>query len=80
MSTASLVGCAVAKRERAVYLCGGDMRPGPRGTDCPEPLHDHPLPSGYVDASEEAAHRLYKRWKNVKCKRCGLYGWVPPTP
>ncbi len=41
-----------------VYLCGGDMRPGPRETDCPDPLHDFPLPAGYVDASEEAASRL----------------------
>ena len=54
------------------------MRPGPRGTDCPNALHDHPLPSGYVDASEEASHRLYKRWTERKCPDCGLYGWVAP--
>lgn len=63
----------------AIYLCGGDDRPGPRGTDCPSTLHDHPLPAGYVDAHEAAASRLYKRWKNVRCKDCGIYGWIPPV-
>jgi hypothetical protein len=68
----------MARKGAAVYICGGDTRPGPRGTDCPNALHDHPLPNGYVDASEEASHRLYKRWINRKCPDCGLYGWVPP--
>lgn len=63
----------------AVYLCGGDDRPGPRGTDCPDALHDHPLPVGYVDASEEAASRLGRRWRQRKCPSCGLYGWLPPV-
>ena len=69
-----------AKRRRggALYICGGDETPGPRD-DCPNPVHDFPLPVGYVDASEVAYHRLYKRWHNVRCKTCGLYGWVPPT-
>lgn len=64
---------------RPIFLCGGDMRPGPRGTDCPSPLHDHPLPSGYVDAGTEAGRRLNKRWTNRKCGRCGTYGWAPPA-
>ena len=63
----------------AAYLCGGDMTPGPRGTDCPNPLHDHPLPSGYVEAEIEAVRRLHKRWSNTKCPDCGLYGWTPPA-
>lgn len=61
----------------AALICGGDDRPGPRGTDCPSALHDHPLPAGYVDAHEAAARRLYRRWRSVKCSACGLYGWVP---
>jgi hypothetical protein len=60
----------------ATYLCGGDFRPGPRDT-CPDPMHDWPLPAGYVDASEVAAARLYRRWRSVPCGQCGLYGWIP---
>lgn len=60
------------------YICGGDLRPGPRGTDCPDTLHDWPLPTGYGDASDVAARRLRKRWGNRRCPDCGLYGWVPP--
>lgn len=61
-----------------IFICGGDERPGPRGTECPSSLHDYPLPAGYVEAQEVAARRLRKHWKNIKCKACGLYGWVPP--
>ena len=60
----------------AIYICGGDLRSGPRD-DCPDRLHDYPLPSGYVDASEAAHRRLYKRWSQARCGRCGLYGWIP---
>lgn len=63
-----------------VYLCGGDMRPGPRGTDCPDPLHDFPLPSGYNEASEEANSRLNRGWNNTRCEQCGRYGWRPGEP
>lgn len=65
----------------AVYICGGDESPGAR-EECKNPLHDWPLPSGYVDAGIVAASRLYHGWHNVKCKDCGLYGWVAgrPTP
>jgi hypothetical protein len=62
------------------YICGGDMRPGPRETDCPDALHDFPLPSGYVDASEEAMSRLSRGWSSKRCRRCGLYGWTPGRP
>lgn len=60
----------------AVIICGGDFRPGPRDA-CPDPLHDYPLPSGYVDASEAAARRLRKGWSQSRCRSCGLYGWRP---
>lgn len=60
-----------------IFICGGDDTPGPRGTECPSPLHDHPLPSGYGDAAAEASRRLQPRagWKNKLCRKCGLYGW-----
>ena len=61
----------------AVYLCGMNTRPGPRDTDCPSPLHDHPLPTGYIEAADEAGSRLYRGWGNPKCQQCGLYGWTP---
>jgi len=59
-----------------IHLCGGDYRPGPRG-NCPDPVHDWPLPRGYIDATEVAAQRLNRRWRNVPCGQCGLYGWIP---
>lgn len=64
-----------------IIVCGGDYRPG-RRDECRDALHDYPLPSGYVDASEVAASRLSHGWANRRCSICGLYGWVPgrPTP
>jgi hypothetical protein len=62
-----------------VHLCLSDMRSGPRD-DCPNEVHDFPLPSGYGDASEAAERRLRKRWANVQCPDCGLYGWRPGRP
>lgn len=64
-------------RSRPIFLCGGDTRPGPRETDCPNRLHDYPLPSGYVDASFEATRCLNNRWSNRRCPTCHLYGWEP---
>lgn len=60
----------------AVYICGGNLAPGPRD-ECPDEVHDWPLPFGYVEASEVAAARLRRGWANVRCPRCGLYGWMP---
>jgi hypothetical protein len=60
----------------AVYICGGDTHPGPRDA-CPDALHDYPLPTGYIEASDEASRRLSRRWSNRRCGRCGLYGWAP---
>jgi len=62
---------------RRVFICGGDETSGPRGTERPDPLHDHPLPSGYIDASTVAGHRLRQGWGNRKCQRCGRFGWTP---
>ena len=59
-----------------MFICGGDFTPEPR-VECPNSLHDWPLPHGYVDASEVAASRLSRRWSNKRCPDCGLYGWVP---
>ena len=64
-------------RTKPTFICGGDESPGPRSTDCPSPLHDHPLPSGYVDASIVADRRLRRGWANIPCDLCGLYGRVP---
>jgi hypothetical protein len=49
----------------------------PRVTDCPNALHDWPLPTGYVAASDTADKRLAYRWRNNRCPECGFYGWVP---
>jgi hypothetical protein len=64
-------------KQYAVHLCGGDTAPAfHRDSDCPDSLHDWPLPSGYTDAAEEAARRLARRWANRRCRHCGLYGWT----
>jgi hypothetical protein len=61
----------------AVYVCGGQEGTGPvREVACTSPLHDWPLPPGYVDASVEAGWRLRNGWGNRRCT-CGLYGWEP---
>lgn len=65
---------------RPVFLCGGDMTPGPRETDCPSPLHDFPLPPGYCDAADEAGSRLNRGWTNKRCPTCKHYGWEPGRP
>ena len=49
-----------------------------RDSTCPDQLHDHPLPRGYVQASNVADERLGSGWGNRRCTRCGLYGWEPP--
>lgn len=63
---------------KGVIVCVENDTPGPRITTCPSPLHDHPLPSGYLDASRVAARRLRQGWKNKRCSVCKLYGWRAP--
>lgn len=48
-----------------------------RVSDCPNALHDWPLPSGYIAAHSTAEKRLRSRWRNTRCPDCGLYGWAP---
>lgn len=62
-------------RENDVFICGIDMTPERRG-DCPNVLHDWPLPSGFGAADETAHRRLRNGWRNLRCPECGLYGWV----
>lgn len=52
---------------------------GTTRADCPNPLHDYPLPDGYVDAAEEAAKRVSYGWRNPRCPECNTYGWNPGT-
>lgn len=61
-----------------VIVCNLDQTSGPRG-DCPNPLHDHPLPLGYIEAGEVARKRLRKRWSEKRCPDCRLFGWIPPV-
>ena len=62
-----------------VFICEPNYTPGPR-SDCPNALHDYPLPGGYIAASDIAEARLRKRWSNARCPDCGLYGWRPGEP
>ena len=48
-------------------------------TVCANSLHDWPLPSKYLAAHAEAARRLRDGWRNVRCRDCKRYGWVPGT-
>lgn len=68
-----------SKARRTTIICEPDYTPGTRD-ECPNSLHDHPLPDGYIAASDVAAARLRKRWANVRCPDCGLYGWRPGQP
>ena len=61
---------------RHTIVCGGDLRQAPRDT-CPDPLHDWPLPKGYIDANEVATERLHRGWRQRRCRRCRLVGWIP---
>lgn len=62
--------------KNGIVPCGsGCLQPRDQ---CPNPLHDHPLPANYNWAADEAARRLRQRWTNRKCPDCGLYGWEKP--
>lgn len=63
-------------RGNAVYICETTTEPGERGTDCPESLHNWPLPDEYLSAHEEASWRLRNGWsQGRRCGRCGFLGW-----
>lgn len=63
---------------RRVIICGSERGTGPRSdTDCPNRLHDWPLPIGYSDAADEARWRLRHGWANNRGPDCGLYGRRP---
>ncbi|WP_288833708.1 hypothetical protein [uncultured Corynebacterium sp.] len=62
-----------------IHLCGGETGVDIIRAECSNPLHDYPLPDGYVDAAEEAARRLGHRWRNTRCPDCHTYGWHPGT-
>jgi hypothetical protein len=64
-------------RVARAIVCVPDDTPGPRDA-CPDPLHDHPMPSGYVAFFEEANRRGAAGWRSRRCLRCGLYGWAGP--
>lgn len=49
-----------------------------RGTECPNALHDHPLPPAYLAAHFEADERLAAGWDNRECSDCNQFGWEPP--
>lgn len=66
-------------RRRTAIICEPDYRPGPRD-ECPNALHDHPLPSGYIAASDVAMQRLRRGWATPRCPDCGLYGWRRGRP
>lgn len=48
-----------------------------RGTDCPNVVHDWPLPTRYIAARQAAEARLLHQWDNRDCPDCGRYGWIP---
>jgi hypothetical protein len=66
----------MVRRSRPIFICGGEPATK-RGSDCPNALHDWPLMPGYADSSAQAQSRIDRRWTNVRCPDCGLYGWRP---
>lgn len=59
-----------------IFICGVDATLEAR-SECPDRLHDWPLPAGYVEAHQQAKGRLARQWKQAKCPECGRYGWIP---
>ena len=62
-----------------IYLCGGNYALLDKRSDCPNALHDWPLPNGYSEAVDVASARLLNGWRNQKCLDCGYYGWAPSS-
>lgn len=66
---------------RPVIICGGDYARLQERGDCPNSLHDWPLPDGYNEAEEVARSRISQGWTQKRCPDCELYGWTnPPKP
>jgi hypothetical protein len=63
--------------KKVMFICGGNYTLLQDRGDCPNPLHDYPLPDGYGEASDVAAARIRNRWSNRRCPDCKLYGWAP---
>lgn len=61
----------------SLIICGENFTPGPR-IECPNSVHDHPLPAGYSEAHDAAGQRTRAGWKSKRCPDCKLYGWVKP--
>jgi hypothetical protein len=66
----------MSNRRNATYICGPDETPGPRD-ECPNDLHDWPLPAGYLGATEVAHDRIDRGWTQARCPDCDKLGWVP---
>ncbi|MET8648509.1 hypothetical protein [Nocardia aurea] len=64
-------------RDRTTFICGEDFSTLEPRDPCPNPLHDWPLPAGFVSASMMAESRLEQGWGNTSCPDCREYGWVP---
>jgi len=63
-------------KRKPMFICGGDFILQPR-SDCPNYVHNWPLASGYVDASDMAERRIRTGWTNPRCPDCHLHGWTP---
>lgn len=60
------------------FICGGDYDRLEDRAECPNTLHDWPLPAGYNTAHDVALSRINQGWRQKRCPDCGLYGWPPP--
>ena len=64
-----------------IHLCIIDYDTLEDRGDCPNKLHDWPLPDDYVAAEEVARSRISQGWREQRCPECGLVGWTdPPKP
>lgn len=60
------------------HLCVVDYVALDDRDDCPNTLHDWPLPYGCIAAHEVAMSRIYQGWGQRRCPDCHLYGWTAP--
>lgn len=64
-----------------IHLCVIDFDTLEDRGDCPNALHDWPLPDDLVANHEVAWSRIAQGWSQRQCSDCGLYGWPdPPKP